>query len=474
MDEMLYDVFICHASEDKDSFVRPLACALQENHIEVWYDEFSLAVGDSLRRSIDKGLSRSRFGVVVISPAFIGKEWPKWELDGLVARQMDEQRTLILPIWHNVNNRQVIDFCPPLADKVAVTSQSGLDRVAAALLRVLKPQGSTLVAAKDRLLEIGLPSPVVTDDWWLDIVESSAGNNVEGTFQEAMGWGHWGFPLPPRSEDPMERGERLAWAAAQRHWQQAAAEKRLSQITHPDEVWSFVENQPGLLDTCLDYPTYVAAYAPQVTIEGCGGPLETAFSQWLVRSTAEQQDKRKNKDRCGSALTTNGLVPACEDLIALRHPSLGDYRLGHIASSFVLGNVTGFGPPVRVYETVEYAVWLLSTASKWLPHEIREALKRGMAEWAAWPWHASYNRDHYGYAQFRPGKHCGALYRELQKVGDYGDPALTRVIHSYSWEDMQERLAFSAELLGLPESAEELARMFIGAGYIQGWLAENA
>ncbi len=70
---MLYDAFICHASEDKDVFVRPLAEKLRESHLEIWYDEFSLKVGDSLRESIDKGLSKCRFGIVILSPAFFNK-----------------------------------------------------------------------------------------------------------------------------------------------------------------------------------------------------------------------------------------------------------------------------------------------------------------------------------------------------------------------------------------------------------------
>ena len=82
---VLYDVFVSHASEDKDSFVRPLAERLREAHIEVWYDEFSLKVGDSLRRSIDRGLTQARFGIVVLSPHFFAKQWSQWELDGLVA-----------------------------------------------------------------------------------------------------------------------------------------------------------------------------------------------------------------------------------------------------------------------------------------------------------------------------------------------------------------------------------------------------
>jgi hypothetical protein len=63
---MIFDAFISHASEDKDNFVRELSEELQNNNIAVWYDEFSLTVGDSLRRSIDHGLSKSRFGIVIL------------------------------------------------------------------------------------------------------------------------------------------------------------------------------------------------------------------------------------------------------------------------------------------------------------------------------------------------------------------------------------------------------------------------
>jgi hypothetical protein len=94
---MEWDVFISHASEDKESFVRPLAKRLQERGLRVWFDEFTLTVGDSIRRSIDSGLARSRYGIVVISPDFLQKEWPQKELDGLVAREIDGVKA-ILPV----------------------------------------------------------------------------------------------------------------------------------------------------------------------------------------------------------------------------------------------------------------------------------------------------------------------------------------------------------------------------------------
>lgn len=124
-----YDVFISHASEDKEDVARPLAVHLQQLGLSVWLDEFELTLGDSLRRSIDKGLSRSRFGVVILSPAFFAKEWPNRELDGLVARE-DGSEKIILPIWHNVGKHEVAQFSPILADKLAVSSSGGIANVA--------------------------------------------------------------------------------------------------------------------------------------------------------------------------------------------------------------------------------------------------------------------------------------------------------------------------------------------------------
>ena len=138
----LHDVFICHASEDKDEFVRPLAEMLRSHHLAVWYDEFVLEVGDSLREAIDRGLATSRYGVVVLSPSFFRKRWPKRELNGLVAREMGEDRGMILPIWHHVDRDQVLAFSSPLADLRAAVSAAGLSSVVGELLKKLRPEVS--------------------------------------------------------------------------------------------------------------------------------------------------------------------------------------------------------------------------------------------------------------------------------------------------------------------------------------------
>ena len=113
-----YDVFISHASEDKDDVARPLAEALRKNGLSVWYDEFELRIGDSLRRKIDKGIANSNFGVIVISRDFISKGWTNYELDGLITRAVNGEQTM-LPIWHNITKREVINYSPSLADKLA-------------------------------------------------------------------------------------------------------------------------------------------------------------------------------------------------------------------------------------------------------------------------------------------------------------------------------------------------------------------
>ena len=135
-----WDVFICHASEDKASFVRPLAKALEAEGLRVWYDEFTLRVGDGLRRSIDKGLASSKFGAVVVSPSFFKKQWPQRELDGLVAKETDDRR-IILPVWHNVSLADVRKHSITLADRIAANSAEGIQAVVEKLLLAIRGNG---------------------------------------------------------------------------------------------------------------------------------------------------------------------------------------------------------------------------------------------------------------------------------------------------------------------------------------------
>ncbi len=123
-----WDVFICHASEDKDDFVRPLAMRLQESGLSIWYDEFALKVGDSLRKKIDEGLANSRYGIVVLSRHFFAKNWPQHELDGLMSREIAGAK-VIFPVWHNISLEEVRSRSPMLSGLVAAKSSEGMEVV---------------------------------------------------------------------------------------------------------------------------------------------------------------------------------------------------------------------------------------------------------------------------------------------------------------------------------------------------------
>jgi hypothetical protein len=134
-----WDVFICHASEDKNDFARPLAEALREAGVSVWFDEFSLKLGDSLRASIDYGLANSRYGITVLSPHFFAKHWPAQELNGLASCEVNGTK-VILPVWHNVGFEEVRQFSPTLADRVAANSREGMQYVLSQIVTALDQQ----------------------------------------------------------------------------------------------------------------------------------------------------------------------------------------------------------------------------------------------------------------------------------------------------------------------------------------------
>lgn len=138
---MQFDLFISYASEDRASIVKPLADGLRSRGYILWYDEFELKVGDSLRERIDHGLSASRAGLVILSPHFIRKEWPKRELAGLTSRQLYEG-SLLIPVWHELSLDELLRFSPPLADIKALSSADGIERMVAEVARAIPPSNN--------------------------------------------------------------------------------------------------------------------------------------------------------------------------------------------------------------------------------------------------------------------------------------------------------------------------------------------
>jgi len=133
-----WDIFISYASEDRDEIAQPLAETLISEGLKVWFDKFALTLGSSLRRSIDEGLSKSRCGVVILSPNFFKKEWPQKELDALVSKEVSGVK-VILPVWHNVTHKDVAQFSPILADRYAVPTSIGIEQVVREIKKAVVP-----------------------------------------------------------------------------------------------------------------------------------------------------------------------------------------------------------------------------------------------------------------------------------------------------------------------------------------------
>lgn len=133
------DVFLSHASEDKDDIARPLKEALEARGLTVWFDEIEIKIGQSIRQEIESGIARARFGVVILSPDFFNKQWTRAELDALFSMKMSTGENLILPVWHRVTKEEVLAHSPLLAGLLAAnTTLHTVDEIAEQIVAVVQ------------------------------------------------------------------------------------------------------------------------------------------------------------------------------------------------------------------------------------------------------------------------------------------------------------------------------------------------
>jgi hypothetical protein len=124
-------VFISHDSRDKDSIARPLAHELRKIVGRVWFDEYSLKLGASLRESIERGLRECTRCVLILTPNFLSNTgWTKTEFNSIFTRELIERTNVVIPVWADVTSKQVYEYSPSLADKVAANWQDGCTAVA--------------------------------------------------------------------------------------------------------------------------------------------------------------------------------------------------------------------------------------------------------------------------------------------------------------------------------------------------------
>ncbi len=437
-------VFICHASEDKDAIARPLAAALLEEHIEVWFDEYSMRVGDSLREAIDRGLAQSDFGIVIVSPAFFTKRWPQRELNGLVAREMAGASRVVLPVWHGADPALILKHSPPLGDIVAAQSSAGLAAVVKQLLRTIRPVESPLVIARDHLAELGIETPSVTDDWWLDIAELKQSHFAYPDCAQ-----RWTFPLPFASQaNSLQRGLNLASTALQLDWCYDAEERGLCQMTDPEELHGLLRDAPGMMDIVRQSPGTLAMYAPQLTLPEFDDGLGDVFDALL----SPDRDDAYEMPGYGGWETHDGKKPVCGELIAWRHPTFGNLTNRHLGYSFVNSHDSHYSR--RSHSAFECLVWLLSDGSHWLPNPIKAPLLDGIGSRGLWVMDLNDMKNPLLAAMFKHGRKGFKATRTVRAgVETLIDAALAQ--------------------LRIADSAAMIAGRFFEGSFVDAWYAEQ-
>lgn len=134
-----YKSFISYSGEEREVLVEPLAAKFRDIGLKVWFDDFELKPGDSLSKKISEGLNSSEYGICIFSPSFVKKPWPKFELQGMISLLLSN-KLKIIPIWFNLNLKEVQKLNPSLADIVAVKSDGrNINEVFFKILQVISP-----------------------------------------------------------------------------------------------------------------------------------------------------------------------------------------------------------------------------------------------------------------------------------------------------------------------------------------------
>jgi len=113
--------FISHDSRDKATVAEPIAVGLQKLMCPVWYDQFALKVGDSLRESIERGIKEANTCILILSKNFFSNNgWTKAEFDSIYTKEIIEKKRVMLPVWVDISKEEVYEYSPRLADRVGV------------------------------------------------------------------------------------------------------------------------------------------------------------------------------------------------------------------------------------------------------------------------------------------------------------------------------------------------------------------
>jgi hypothetical protein len=316
-----------------------------------------------------------------------------------------------------------------------------VNAVSTELVRKLRPDESPLIAARDELIRRGFEPPVISDEWWLDVVEASNRMSNSGAYvPEEVVWGTWTFPLPHEKTYGAERGKYLAWTALQLDWSAHAEQEKICAVTHPEVIHDFIRRFSGLKEICLSNPRHVACYAPQLTIPQFSGFLAPAFDDAMNASI--EHNKRLVSPR-----------REFDEEWCLRHPAHGGYQSSEISHNYFSGQM--FAPKADGYEGFEHVVWLLSPHSHWLPEDVREILIQGSLCSPLWLAGSSSYFDN-----------DNALLHAIQQASAPSKFKFTKRIRQ-SLDQMVEQALVT---LKLDSNAQEISDLFVRLKFAENYL----
>lgn len=132
----LRDVFLCHAWDDRKEAAKELHDLLESKGVSVWFSEKDVLLGSSLLREIDKGLARSRVGIVLVTPSFLNRV----KAEGIADKELSAllARDLLVPIVHNTTFEELREVSPLLGSRSGLnTLEESMTEIAAKLAELV-------------------------------------------------------------------------------------------------------------------------------------------------------------------------------------------------------------------------------------------------------------------------------------------------------------------------------------------------
>lgn len=176
------DVFLSHASVDKNQYVFPFVEALKEREISYWLDEAELKWGHSLLTQLSEGLLKSRFVIVFISDEFLSRNWPQAELRAALNEEISSGEIKVLPIII-CDIEKCLKKHPFLRDKKYLKWKSDVNSIIYELEKLLGRSYSEKWSF--------IHPPEFRGHVWIKIIPKKENKNTIHGF--TINWGRWRY-----------------------------------------------------------------------------------------------------------------------------------------------------------------------------------------------------------------------------------------------------------------------------------------